>query len=217
MTVFLTHNRVKLALHTLRAGDGQGLLLLHALGERSPDSVPADVEAWPGPVFALDFTGHGASTIPGGGGYTAEVLLGDVDVALTMTGPVTVLGRGLGAYIALMAAAARPQLVRGAILADGAGLAGGGDEPGALVVRGVPGRISAPDPFALVELASDLRPREYAARFAELAAEQSPLAAPIAVAGRARPDWLKAVLETRGVEEMVLAEALARFAGAIPQ
>ena len=36
MTVFVTHNRVKLALHTLRAADGPALLHLHALGDRSP-------------------------------------------------------------------------------------------------------------------------------------------------------------------------------------
>jgi len=212
MTVFITHNRVKLALHTLRASDGPALLLLHALGDQSPETVPADVAAWPGPVYALDFTGHGASTIPNGGGYTAEVLMGDADMALSMTGPATVLGRGLGAYIAVMIAGGRPNLVRGAILCDGAGIGGGGDKPGALVVRGVPGRATSPDPFALVELSSDLRPPEYVARFAELAAAHSGLETPIAVCGRSRPDWLKAVLATMGAREMDLAAALPVFA-----
>src|SRR5687768_5824230 len=212
MTVFITHNRVKLALHTLRASDGPALLLLHALGDQSPETVPADVAAWPGPVYALDFTGHGASTIPNGGGYTAEVLMGDADMALSMTGAAMVLGRGLGAYIAVMIAGGRPDLVRGAILCDGAGIGGGGDKPGALVVRGVPGRATSPDPFALVELSSDLRPPEYVARFAELAAEHSGLETPIAVCGRSRPDWLKAVLATMGAREMDLAAALPVFA-----
>ncbi|MGE0597803.1 MAG: alpha/beta fold hydrolase [Dehalococcoidia bacterium] len=212
MTVFVTHNQVKLALHTLRQGEGPALLHLHALGEKSPTAVPPDLEAWPGPIFALDFTGHGASTIPAGGGYTAEVLMGDTDAALWMTGPATVVGRGLGAYIALLIAGARPDLVRGAILCDGAGLAGGGDKPGPLTIRGVPGRVTAPDPFALVELASDLRPPDYVSRFAELAAEQSKADSAIAVACKARPDWLKAVLETKGVREMELREALAGFA-----
>jgi pimeloyl-ACP methyl ester carboxylesterase len=212
MTVFITHNRVKLALHTLRASDGPALILLHALGDQSPETVPADVAAWPGPVYALDFTGHGASTIPNGGGYTAEVLMGDADMALSMTGPATVLGRGLGAYIAVMIAGGRPNLVRGAILCDGAGIGGGGDKPGALVVRGVPGRATSPDPFALVELSSDLRPPEYVARFAELAAAHSGLERPIAVCGRSRPDWLKAVLATMGAREMDLAAALPMFA-----
>ncbi|MBK7726097.1 MAG: alpha/beta hydrolase [Dehalococcoidia bacterium] len=145
MTVFVAHNQVKLALHTLREGDGPSLLLLHALGEHSPGAVPAEFETWPGRIFALDFTGHGASTVPGGGGYTAEVLMGDADSALWMTGPATVAGRGLGAYIALLIAGGRPELVRGAILLDGPGLAGGGDRPGPLNIRGVPGRSTTPD------------------------------------------------------------------------
>ena len=78
--MFLTHNRVRLALHTLRESDGRSLLLLHGLGERSPDRVPGFAEQWDGPVAALDFTGHGASTIPRGGGYTAELLLGEEGV-----------------------------------------------------------------------------------------------------------------------------------------
>jgi len=211
MTVFVTHNQVKLALHTLRGGSGPALLHLHALGEHSPASIPADLEGWPGPIYALDFTGHGASTVPGGGGYTAEVLMGDADAALWMTGPATVIGRGLGAYIALLIAGARPDLVRGAILCDGAGLAGGGDKPGPLNVRGVPGRVTAPDPFALVELSSDLRPRDYVSRFAELAAEHSGLDPAVVVAARARPDWLAAVLTVRGVAEMGLPEALEKY------
>lgn len=212
MTVFLIHNRVQLALHTLRDGEGPALLHLHALGERSPAEVPEDLVAWPGPVFALDFTGHGASTVPGGGGYTAEVLMGDADAALNRIGPATVVGRGLGAYIALMLSGARPGPVRGAVLCDGAGLAGGGERPGPIAVRGVPGQRSTPDPFALVELSSDLRPTEYVTRFVEIAAEHSPLAEPISVAARARPDWLAAVVQLNGVRTEPLEDALRRFA-----
>ena len=103
-TVELRHNRVCLALHQLRAGGGRPLLLLHGLGERTPDEPPTYVDNWAGPVFGLDFTGHGASTKPRGGGYTAEILMGDVDAALAHLGAVTILGRGLGAYIGLLAA-----------------------------------------------------------------------------------------------------------------
>jgi pimeloyl-ACP methyl ester carboxylesterase len=170
------------------------------------------MEAWPGPVFALDFTGHGASTVPGGGGYTAEVLMGDADAALQMLGSATVVGRGLGAYIALLIAGGRPQQVRGAILCDGSGLVGGGDEPGPLVVRGVPGKTTAPDPFALVELASDLRPPDYVVRFAELAAQHSGMPQPISVAAKARPDWLKAVAAHASVAVEPIEDALRRFA-----
>src|SRR5687767_5829579 len=99
----LTHGKVQLALHTLRAeGEGRPLLLLHGLGESSPASVPGEVAAWPGPICALDFTGHGASTVPPGGGYNPEVLMGDADVALGELGEVTVVGRGLGGYVGLI-------------------------------------------------------------------------------------------------------------------
>jgi pimeloyl-ACP methyl ester carboxylesterase len=128
-TTFLTHNQVQLALHQLRPGEGRALLLLHGLGESSPDRVPAWAEAWPGPVHALDFTGHGASTVPAGGGYNAEILLADADAALAHLGEVTVVGRGLGAYVALMLAGARAAHVKGAVLCDGPGLAGGAIGP----------------------------------------------------------------------------------------
>ena len=128
MTVTLRHNKVDLALHHID-GKGQPLLLLHGLGEHSPTSVPVWASTWPGKVWALDFTGHGKSSIPSGGGYTAEVLMGDVDAALEHIGPSTILGRGLGAYAALLIAGARPDAVRGAILADGPGLFGGPSGP----------------------------------------------------------------------------------------
>jgi pimeloyl-ACP methyl ester carboxylesterase len=80
----LRHGKVRLALHELRGGGRTGptLLVLHGLGERSPSEVPEQAAAWPGAVFALDFTGHGASSVPAGGGYTCEVLMADADAAL---------------------------------------------------------------------------------------------------------------------------------------
>ena len=212
MTVFLKHNVIKLAFHTLRSADGPALLLLHGLGARSPRTVPADVSAWPGPIYAVDFTGHGESTVPGGGGYTAELLMGDADAALSMLGEATILGRGLGGYVALLLAGARPQQVRGVIIADGPGIAGGGDEPGITIVRGVPERDEPPDPFALVELAADLRPPDYAASFVGLAAAGSGLARPVTVSAKARPDWLVSVMQEDGVEEASVEDGLAFFA-----
>ena len=125
----ILHGRVALALHELRAGHGRPLLLLHALGERTPSTVPALYDAWPGPVHGLDFTGHGASTLPKGGGYTCEMLMADADAALGALGEATVVGRGIGAYVAVLLAGARPTAVRGAILRDGPGLVGGGITP----------------------------------------------------------------------------------------
>ena len=103
--VYLRHHAVVLALHSVasQGGDAHPLLVLHGLGESAERFHPA-AHAWPGPVWALDFTGHGRSTVPAGGGYTAEVLMGDADIALAHLGPATVLGRGLGAYVALLIA-----------------------------------------------------------------------------------------------------------------
>lgn len=213
--MFLTHNKTKLAFHTLRAGPGPALLLLHGLGDHSPKTSPTDVAAWPGPVYALDFTGHGESTVPGGGGYTAELLMGDADIALAMIGKTTVLGRGLGGYIALLLSGARPEQVRGTIIADGHGIAGGGDRPGPTMVRGVPEREGTPDPFALVELAADLRPPEYAAKFVGFALEGSGMERPVTVCAKSRPDWLKAVAAERGVAEATLEDALRYYAGVV--
>jgi pimeloyl-ACP methyl ester carboxylesterase len=210
----LHHSRVDLALHRLREAEGRPLLLLHGLGERSPREVPAAVAPWPGPVWALDFTGHGDSALPRGGGYTGECLLGDADAAISELGAVTLRGRGLGAWVALLAAGARPAEVRGAILSDGPGLAGGGARPGTPFIPFVDAgtAASAPDPFALVELSRDVRPPEYATAFARLATELSGLPRAISVCAVERPDWLRAVLEEPGVETATLAAALAYHA-----
>lgn len=207
----LVHGRVTLALHELRAdGDGRPLLHLHGLGLRSPETVPDDLAAWAGPVFALDFTGHGESTIPRGGGYTPETLIGDVDAAIEHLGDVTLVGFGLGAYVALLTAGARADAVRGAILCDGPGIAGGGPTPGTPTVARIDlSEAGPPDPFALAELARDVRPPDYAVDFARLALANSP--DPFAIVAKARPDWLEAVAEETGVVPTTLVDALRRF------
>jgi pimeloyl-ACP methyl ester carboxylesterase len=213
MPEFLQHNRIKLALHALRAGPGRTLLLLHGLGERSPAAVPQELAAWPGPVYALDFTGHGASTVPRGGGYTCELLMADADAALARLGEATILGRGVGAYVALLIAGGRPTKVRGAILCDGPGLAGGGAGSTSAWIPFVdPSQAAPPDPFALVELATDIRPPDYAAIFARQAAQFAGLPRPISVCACERPEWLAAVVNELGVEMTNLREALASYA-----
>ena len=187
--------------------------MLHGLGESAERVHPA-AHAWPGPVWALDFTGHGRSTVPAGGGYTAEVLMGDADIALAHLGPATVLGRGLGAYVALLIAGARPRLVRGAVLADGPGLAGGGVGPD-LLDRGDDrrGARATPDPWALLELSRDVRPPDYATGFA--AAGDPAVGSRQPDRGRAprwRPPWLEAVANEFGAVDTTVEEALALYA-----
>jgi pimeloyl-ACP methyl ester carboxylesterase len=212
---WLRHHRIDLALHRLSDGDDPSfrpLLLLHGLGERTPDVVPPGVE-WPGPIVGLDFTGHGRSTVPVGGGYTSEILVGDVDAVLERLGQVTILGRGLGAYIALLIAAARPAQVVGAVLTDGPGLVGGGVHPGSpSVPYPAPGSAAVPDPFALLELARDVRPPDYAQTYVRFVTERSELERPIIVSAVVRPAWLAAVAAEPGVGEEGLSSALAYYA-----
>lgn len=213
-TRMLRHVRIDLALHEVRSGEGRPLLLLHGLGERTPGTVPGPASAWPGPVWGLDFTGHGESTVPVGGGYTAEILMADADQALTDLGEVTLLGRGLGAYVALLLAGARPTRVRGAVLTDGPGLAGGGPAPGSpTVMEAVHGRHEAPDPFALIDLTRDVRPPDYAATYVRQALHFSGLEVPIAVSAIVRPPWLAAVADEAGVVTRSVPDALEMFAG----
>lgn len=220
----LQHAKIQLALHELRGprrprtGEGRSLLLLHALGERSPEAPPAELAQWHGPIFALDFTGHGASTVPVGGGYTAELLMADADAALAELGAATVLGCGVGGYVAALLAGARPQAVRGALVCDGAGIAGGGPAPGppepppTLSASHSSAPNPAPDPYALLELERDVRPPDYALSFAEHARAHSGLEYPIAVCAAERPPWLAALANAPGVAVSSVADALARYA-----
>lgn len=223
-TVMLRHNKIDLALHLLRPqpldadAPGRPLLLLHGLGDASPVDVPHWAAAWPGMIAALDFTGHGASSVPGGGGYSAELLMADADHALgylTDDDPsrsITVLGRGLGAYVALQIAGARATQVHGAILTDGPGLAGGPTGPSSQSFFALEHDGTAPDPYALVELGRDLRPGDYAVSFVNLANAGSPAATPITVASNFRPEWLAAVADAPGVNDTTLDDALASYA-----
>ena len=230
MKTVLRHGKLTLALHQLRSGSGRALLRLHGLGERSPRAPSAELADWPGPIFALDFTGHGESAIPVGGGYVPELLLADADTALAHLGAATVIGYGIGAYAALMLCGIRSKAVRGAILCDGPGLAGGGSEPGPPTPARSPlSRPGPPDPFALLELENDVRPPEFAERFATMAIQGSGLERPISLCaaslGRARavdasegepgerdwPAWLTAVRASAAAGEASVSDALAFY------
>lgn len=198
-TVLLEHNKVTLALHQVREGSGRPLLLLHGLGEDA-SRVATMPFAWDGPVHALDFTGHGASTVPRGGGYSCEVLMADVDTALAHLGPSTILGRGLGGYVGFLIAGARPERVEGVVITDGPGLAGG-----PVHVSSTPEIIelnragSAPDPWAIVELSRDARPATYALTFLRLAMRGTAREEPVSACARVIPPWLEAICAEPGV------------------
>jgi pimeloyl-ACP methyl ester carboxylesterase len=211
----LRHHHARLALHRISEGDStrRPLLLLHGLGERTSSEVPTVATDWPGPVYGLDFTGHGDSTIPVGGGYSAEILMADADTALRHLGTATVLGRGLGAYIALLLAAGRADAVHGAVLADGPGTIAASSGPGSSIPPFVDGQaIAPPDPFALAELSHDIRSPDYAAILVRMALLGSPVEHPLTVAALNRPPWLASVVDEPGVLTMSAEEALAQYA-----
>jgi pimeloyl-ACP methyl ester carboxylesterase len=170
--IALRHGRVSLALHPLREGAGPTLLCLHAVGGSARD-FRAAARLWPGPVFALDFAGHGDSGPLRGGGYLPEILAGDADAALAQVGPARLAGVGIGAYVALLLAGGRPDAVPGALLLPGAGLEGGGAAPdfaSDTQPRWTDFGTTLPgcDP-AVRRLERDVRPPDYAEAFARAA------------------------------------------------
>lgn len=201
----LRNGRVSIALHALRPGPGVPLLLLHGLGGSAADfhGGPPD---WPGPSYALDFSGHGRSGRVHGGGYYPELWAADADAALALLGEAVVLGEGLGAYVALLLAGGRPAQVRGAVLCAGAGLDGGGPVPRFPpdvappdVAACAPSRelqsASSTDRAALEGQDPYVRPPDYAVRFGA-AARRVVLVEDFA----GRPPWWRALLEVAGVE-----------------
>lgn len=213
MNEYIRHNRLRLALHKRKNGNGHALLLLHGLGERSPAQLPQEYAGWPGPVHALDFTGHGASDVPRGGGYSCEFLMAAADAALGHLGCATFVGRGLGAYVGLLLAGGRPNQVHGVILRDGPGLAGGGGSAKNPFIPVVDTAQPAPhNPFAIADLATDTRPPGYASHCAMLSVQHSELKRPIAVCACERPNWLTATMSLLSLEQTSLAGALQDFA-----
>jgi pimeloyl-ACP methyl ester carboxylesterase len=214
-TTTLQHVRVELALHHLQDGDGTPLLLLHGLGEHTGSTVPIVAHHWPGPIWGLDFTGHGQSTVPVGGGYTPEALMSDADAALSQLGPSTILGRGLGGYVGLLLAGSRPAEVRGLVITDGPGLDGGGSEPQSSRILEITlndAARQAPDPWALLELSSDVRPIDYAAERARQIGALSGRSPSVYVDAVGRPAWLRAALDHESITEGPVVESLGQLA-----
>lgn len=213
----LHHGRTAIELYELHSQTGPGLLLMHELFGCA-DDWRQGLPLWNGPVYALDFCGHGRAESVRGGAYCAELLVGDADRALEHTGAVAIAGKGIGAYVALLLAGARAERVHGAILLGGRGLNGGGAMPtfdlGARVLEEETGRTAdRADPLLYV-LDRDVRPTDYAAHFAAHASRLF-----LVEDGTERPPWWQAVrAQGRNVMVANCAErafsALARSLGA---
>ena len=193
----ITHGRVTLELHELARREGPTVLLLHALYGSSDDwgETPA---AWPGRVYALDFAGHGKSDWVAGGVYYPENLAADIDAALQHIGGAAIAGAGLGAYLGLLVAGARPDLVSAALLLPGAGLDGGGavpdfDAPFPDLDHPAPAASGADPLVRLLEVY--VRPVEYAAPFAQAARRLL-----LVEDGSPRPPWWEAVRRSPAAE-----------------
>ena len=187
--------------------------MLHGLGEASPAAAPDFAAEWPGAVIALDFTGHGASTLPIGGGYTAEILLADADLVLADLGRATIVGRGLGAYIALQLAGARAERVHGVVLADGPGISGGASDPTTQAVVTMPASRAPARPVRARRAGSRPAPaRTMRRRSLGWRCRDRRSRIPITVTARFRPAWLDAVAREHGVIEAdSIAEAVAAY------
>jgi pimeloyl-ACP methyl ester carboxylesterase len=206
----LFHGRVPVEFHELKSAKGRPLLLLHALGSNA-EAWPDEVLGWSeGPVYAIDFAGHGGSDPLRGGAYYPEHFLADADLALErLDEPCAVLGAGIGAYVALMLAGARPALVSGAYLLGGEGLDGVGSQPGnelsfddvegfELFIAENSKRYAVGTDPLVAQCAGDMRPKGYAAAFAR--ASQPLLFSPNVGIDRPPPDWwLAAVGANRGI------------------
>jgi len=210
--ISIRHGRVSLALHPLREAPGRPLLCLHAVGGSARDFREA-ARLWPGPVFALDFSGHGDSGPLRGGGYFPENLAGDADAALARIGPALLAGAGIGAYVALLLAGGRPDAVPSALLLPGAGLEGGGPAPNResdTLARWADFDPPLPgcDP-AVRRLERDVRPPEYAEAFARAAGHLL-----LAEGDFPQPPWWRAVRASPTAAPVPgdLASGLARLA-----
>jgi pimeloyl-ACP methyl ester carboxylesterase len=214
----IRNGRVEIVLHQRRAGQGAALLLLHALGGSSAD-WGAEVDGWPGPVFALDFAGHGDSGRLRGGSYDIETLLSDADLALKEIGAAAVAGAGLGAWYAVILAGTRAERVPACLLAPGAGLAGAGPEPDPRDMRPrLPTEAEAraftgsADPYVLA-MDREPRPPWFVEPFARAAATVL-----LVEDGGERPPWWEAVracgAEPAGAD---LAAGLAALARVVAQ
>ncbi|WP_448315417.1 alpha/beta fold hydrolase [Streptomyces sp. CO7] len=101
---------------------GPGVLLLHGLlGRASHWAQTARGLSGRCRAVALDQRGHGLSDHPEGpAGLTPEAFVADAEAALEQLGlgPAVVVGHGMGAMIGWRLAVARPDLVRGLVLAE---------------------------------------------------------------------------------------------------
>jgi pimeloyl-ACP methyl ester carboxylesterase len=110
-------------LHVARWGEeGQRVVLgIHGVTASSMSLLPIARRLGPGlTLVAPDLRGRGGSaSLPGPFGLNAHAQDCAAVIEAVATSPVTVLGESMGAYVAVVLAAARPELVERLVLVDG--------------------------------------------------------------------------------------------------
>ena len=109
-----------ISIHYTDEGEGDVVLLIHGLGSSSGDwELQFPVLAPSYRVIAVDLRGHGQSSKPAGP-YSMSMFAGDIAALIESLeiAPCHVVGLSLGAMTTLELAAARPDLVRTAVVVN---------------------------------------------------------------------------------------------------
>jgi len=109
---------VTITVHDL-GGHGEPMLLCHATGFCARAYEPLAAELMPHfRVWALDFRGHGDSTVPANGRFDWGAMADDLLAVVEHLGaaPATVFGHSMGGGVSLLAEARQPGTLRAAYL-----------------------------------------------------------------------------------------------------
>lgn len=108
-----------------QAGSGPALIFLHGLGDQSgtwASVAPAFVKDHR--VLLLDLAGHGESAPATGSLNIGDMVDGLTSVLAKQTGPVTIVGNSLGAWVAMLYSIEHPDRVQRIVLLNGGGISG---------------------------------------------------------------------------------------------
>ncbi|MFC6066141.1 alpha/beta fold hydrolase [Streptomyces ochraceiscleroticus] len=98
------------------AGDGPAVVLVHGLGEDGGawGRQQREIVGWR--TYAYDLRGHGGSGIGAAEGSIGQLRDDLLEFVRLVSGPAVCVGFSLGGAVVLAAAAAEPELVRGAVV-----------------------------------------------------------------------------------------------------
>ena len=115
----ITEHKVTLndiEVHYTRAGDGPPVVLVHGLAQDGRSWEPVQRGLTKVTTYAYDLRGHGRTTVGDAQGTLAQLRDDFLAFLEQVTGPAVGVGFSLGGTVVLSAAAARPDLVRHAVV-----------------------------------------------------------------------------------------------------